>query len=114
MKFGIWGLFGIWSLGFGVCNCTVGIDENLSNYAAIKVFPNPFNDYTTFLLEGINSYDGCSFALYDIFGREVKSIENISNNPFHINKDNLNEDIYIYKIFSNSKIISTGKLVLSQ
>jgi len=73
-----------------------------------SLYPNPANDHLF-----INSPQTISeIAIYDITGKEVLRLENISNNQ--INISDLKTGVYTLKIFGEHHSYSTEKLVISK
>ena len=89
-------------------NIPLGVAENNSSELTTFVNPNPFSTSSTIHLqkESINS----SLTVYDIFGRAVKSID-FSGNEITIDRDNLSNGLYFYKI-GDDTILSSGKLIV--
>ncbi len=81
------------------------------NKFSVKVYPNPFNLTTTFEIKGMNQ--PVTFELYNIIGKQVRAISDITKNKFVINRENLPDGIYIYKISTKDKIICAGKLIVN-
>lgn len=78
------------------CN-PVGVEENYFSQK-IKIYPNPFNDFTNIVFEDASIND-ISLSLYDVFGENVKEFHNhITSKKITLQKDNLSEGIYFLKI----------------
>jgi len=73
----------------------------------IKIFPNPFSDFTTILLndEGENM-----IQLFDISGRLLSEFS-VQENTFHLAKNNLTSGVYLLQI-QNKRGIFRKKLVI--
>lgn len=78
----------------------------------IKVYPNPFSDNTTFVIQSDKLNEMYSFELIDIMGQQVELVKEINTKEFQITHDGLPNGIYFYKICSAEKIIGIGKLIL--
>ena len=52
-----------------------------------------------------------NLIIYDILGKEIKRRDNISGQEIFIDRDNLGNGIYFYRLEENNKIVSTGKLI---
>ncbi|MBA3705141.1 MAG: T9SS type A sorting domain-containing protein [Bacteroidetes bacterium] len=89
---------------------TTGILKNISENT-IVVYPNPFNNTTTFDMQAGDVTDAC-FNLYDVTGRIVKTIKNINTPQFKIEKEYLQNGIYFYTLNDADKLIGSGKLVI--
>ncbi len=77
----------------------------------ISVFPNPFSSSTSFSIMGGTPNSVYGFKLYDLMGREVKSIDKLGSN-FTVEKGNLASNVYIYKINEKDVLIGTGKIMV--
>ena len=73
-------------------------------YKLYQNYPNPFNPSTTINFDIIKS-GNVKIVLYDVLGREVKTIVNENAEPgkFKVvfNADNFASGLYFYKITSN-------------
>ena len=92
-----------------------GISEPViyNNLIEVKVFPNPFNNITTFIISGLGMKEQLNFILYDLIVKEVKEINNISTNIFHLKRDNLTSGMYFYQLLNKKEIIATGKIIIN-
>jgi hypothetical protein len=91
---------------------SAGIDENHIQSQNVSVYPNPFTDATTFSINSSKVNEIYSFELYDVVGKKVKSIANISAKQFEITRNGLENGVYFYKIISSESLVKTGKLIL--
>ena len=73
----------------------------------IKIFPNPFSNFTTVLLnnEGENT-----IQLFDISGRSLRKFV-VNENSFQLSKNNLKSGVYFLEI-QNKKGVFRKKLVI--
>ncbi len=83
------------------------------NEQIVHIYPNPFNNVTTFVISGKNKKEQYNFILYDLIGKEVKEIKNISTNIFHLKRDNLTSGMYFYKLLNKKEIIAVGKIIVN-
>ncbi|PLX01286.1 MAG: hypothetical protein C0594_13470 [Marinilabiliales bacterium] len=91
----------------GIITSTPNVYDETVN---IDVYPNPFSETTKFEVSNYNqSY---SFHLYDITGREVSRINEIQSPSFTLNRNKIDNGVYIYKIVSKQKLIGSGKLII--
>jgi len=88
---------------------TSGIETRKNS--ANKIYPNPFNQYTTIDFENPKNED-CTFILYDIQGRIVKTITHIYADKIIIERNNLDAGLYFFQLRTESQIITTGKLTI--
>ncbi len=77
---------------------------------AVNVYPNPFSETATFELATTETFRQLQFTLYDVTGREIKRI-NFSGNRFDLQRTDLTNGMYIYRIESNGTLLSTGKVI---
>ena len=77
-------------------------------------FTNYFSTFhgnkTTFNIGYGNT--NASFYLYDVTGRIVKTIKNITTPEFKLEREDLQSGIYFYRLNDLEKVISTGKLII--
>ncbi|MBN4062493.1 MAG: hypothetical protein COA57_15430 [Flavobacteriales bacterium] len=94
------------------CNTITGVDEvKLNKDAAFQLYPNPFNTSIT-LDVGKSIGTGVSFTLYDLFGRQVKKVDNIDTEKTEIKTGALKRGMYTYNISNAKGTIRTGKIIL--
>jgi uncharacterized repeat protein (TIGR01451 family) len=86
--------------------------ETSSTNDAIKVFPNPFTETTTFVIESGLSNEHYSFELTDVLGKQVRLVTGINDKQFQISRSGLENGVYFYKIYSSGSIVGIGKLVI--
>jgi len=95
--------------------------NNASAYKLIGNYPNPFNPSTTIEFT-IPSSQKTSVAIYDILGREIRTLYNKqlnggSHSVVWDGKDNtgsiVNSGIYIYRIKTADKTLA-GKMILQK
>ncbi|MEM1322406.1 MAG: T9SS type A sorting domain-containing protein [Bacteroidota bacterium] len=78
--------------------------------ADIAVFPNPFSNSTTIIVEGMELNDGF-FKLYDAVGRLVRT-ETMNNNALTFYKKDLPAGLYFFNIDNGGQLIANGKLII--
>jgi hypothetical protein len=90
-------------------NIATNVNEN-DLVLNIAVYPNPVT--TGFILKISNNIllDNAALKIYDVFGKEVKSIF-INNNEVTVNRGELKAGIYFYSILNNNSSIGKGKLL---
>ena len=93
------------------------VDVNEPNQkASVKVYPNPFIDYATFVLsdDDFGANEEKIFEVYNVAGQLVTS-QRFTGNEYTFQRNNLTDDIYIFKIKSHDlKKIASGKLFISK
>jgi len=96
----------------GCFNVNIKENTNLHQADKVIVYPNPFNNSTTFKIN-IHSPQNLTLIIYDITGREIKKIEHINKNKISFTRENINNGLYFYKIKSSDKTIGIGKLIIN-
>ncbi|MBA3704517.1 MAG: T9SS type A sorting domain-containing protein [Bacteroidetes bacterium] len=92
---------------------TPTVIEKLSgNKAMVKVFPNPFSDNTTFIIQSDKSNEIFSFELLDVLGKQVRSTKEITGKEFHFSRNGLPNGIYFYKFYTAESTVDIGKLII--
>ncbi|NQU34011.1 MAG: T9SS type A sorting domain-containing protein [Bacteroidetes bacterium] len=80
-------------------------DKSICNY------PNPFFSITTlqtgFLLNDV------SLKIYNLYGQQVKHINNISGSNYIFNRENLKGGMYIIRLTKDNSVLATLKIVIS-
>jgi len=84
-----------------------GVNDN--KIEGLNIFPNPATDFVNVSIgtEKINS-----IAIFDITGKQVISLNNISLNNAQVNVSNLEKGIYLMKVVDESNAQETIKLVI--
>lgn len=88
---------------------TVGIIENPINNYSINIYPNPFEDKITF--EFSENLKDINFYLFDVYARIVYEEQYAAAKEIILDNLHFNKGIYFFEIFSNDRIIKTGKVV---
>ena len=89
-----------------------GIEEHLSIKYDVQVYPNPFSDNTTFIIQSEKSGETYSFEIYDLLGKKIKVINEIKSKQFTISRSGIQNGTYFYKIYIAESIIKTGELII--
>ena len=74
------------------------------------IFPNPFSQQAT--LKFSQELHAATFRLYNLYGQLVQEKNNINGKEIILNRENLNNGIYIYEVTDKQKRICTGKAVV--
>ena len=97
----------------GLCNTAlcpdVGIHEQIRDNA-YTISPNPFTESTDIQFNN-PSKENCTLILYDLHGRIVQTIVNITSDKIKIERKELTSGLYFFKIYNNSGIIA-GRLMI--
>jgi len=87
--------------------------EDISLNKKITIYPNPFSNTTTIIINNYNSNKSYTFVMYDLLGREMKRIEDIERNQFTVEKGKLKRGMYFFQVKTNdNNIIGNGKFVI--
>jgi PKD repeat protein len=88
---------------------STSISEEL-NFMEVMIVPHPFSDMATVNLSGkiSSEYD---FVMYDVLGKTVMNINDISDTSFNINRNGLSEGIYFYRIIGLNSDLQ-GKIMI--
>jgi hypothetical protein len=103
-----------WST-YGIDNVNVsfvtGISENAGNSIVQRVYPTPFNFTTTIDLN--MAVTNATLTIYDVCGKQVKTMDNVSGNKIHIEKGDMYSGVYFFRIAESGKSIASGKVVVA-
>ena len=96
----------------GLCPTPSGIANEFQNGIPLKVFPNPFSKMTQLEINPafLNSNLDLIFVMYDVTGKEVTR-ETITNSRLLIERGNLSDGIYFYRLTLGGNAIASGKLI---
>ena len=88
--------------------------NNITNSEyTIQISPNPFSTLTTINITGNNkTTEPISFFMYDLAGKRMNVKSAISGQQIIVDRGDLANGIYFYKLVQVNKIIGTGKLVV--
>ncbi len=93
------------------------LKEDFSMSARVSIFPNPAQENTTFVLEGLSDKD-VSINLINVLGQELDELYNgvIAGDyeQINFNLSKLDKGIYFVNIISEGNIVSTSKLILER
>jgi fimbrial isopeptide formation D2 family protein len=81
-----------------------------NNGINVAAFPNPFKDATNIVITGLN--EKYNFELYDVTGRIERSFPSMNVNEFQLQRGDLAEGLYTYRIIVNNKPVAYGKLLV--
>ena len=95
------------NLSFTVTN---ELQENI-NDLSWTLNPNPFNDCTWLIFNNLTN-EKLVMKIYNSNGQLVKTISSIYTDRVRIEKDNLTNGVYFFKLYNSKMIIATGKLMI--
>jgi hypothetical protein len=99
------------------CSCSsfnIGIPKQNEQVSTVKVYPNPFNSSTNIAINSplLKEEKKLSLIVYDLLGNEVNRIDNISTSLIILDRGQLSQGMYFYKLMNNNEILATGKLMV--
>ncbi len=103
----MWGFFQQHSLD---CPAT-GTSERIHNHHTLKVYPNPFNHSAKIEFDG--KIIDCEIIIHNISGHHVKTIRNIEDTKFLLNRGHLPSGLYFIQLFGEGKLLSTNKIMIT-
>ncbi len=77
----------------------------------INAFPNPFKSSTT--IQFNTELNGAELTIYNIFGQNVKQLNNISGQNIILHRENLSCGVYIMRLIQKNKTLATTKLIIT-
>jgi len=94
--------------------CTLtGISSKVKTIDAVAISPNPFKSSIHIALNNSTKNQNSEFKVYNILGVEVLNTM-LTKQSSTITTNNLPSGIYIYKVFTDNKLIQTGRLISRQ
>ena len=90
---------------------TTDTKEAILEKVVVIAYPNPFEEYTTLRLEGLENKN-YSFTLFNKQGQVVRFLENRIESQITISRDELSAGLYYYHIQTENQKIGRGKLVI--
>jgi hypothetical protein len=93
-----------------IVDIAAGIETQSTN-AAVKVFPNPFSDNTTFMIRSEQLNETYVFELKDVLGKTVKSLKT-TERQFSVSRVGLRGGMYFYSITTTEGVVGIGKIVI--
>jgi hypothetical protein len=94
------------------CSFVVGTATADQNILQAEIYPNPFRESATltisFLFSSASTY---SFEVFDVFGKRV-FYSGFTGDQFTLQRGDLNEGIYFYKLTSENSFSCSGKFTV--
>jgi hypothetical protein len=91
----------------------VGIHDAATTDYSVNVYPNPSTESVIIKFHNPTK-ENVRLLLYNMNGQLVRSIEQITTDEVKIDRLNLKNGIYFFKLYNNVKIIGDGKLTFSE
>jgi len=92
------------------CGNISSVNEIPSQENTITVYPNPFSDYTTLVLT--TQLFKATLLVYDILGKEVMRIENLTGKEIKISRGGMSQGMYFFKIIDGNTSTGQGKMLV--
>lgn len=77
-----------------------------------KIFPNPFDHEATLKISNEVKIENAQLKLFDIIGKEVRSVGGINSNEIKIERGNLNPGVYFYQLKNGQRLLTSGKMIV--
>jgi hypothetical protein len=84
--------------------------QEYGNDSSWTLSPNPFIDHTWLKFKNLN-HEKFVLTIYNTNGQLVKTIDNIYTDRVRIEKDNLANGLYFFKLYNYKMVIASGKLM---
>jgi hypothetical protein len=88
-----------------------GIRAISKQSTSLHIYPNPFTENTTILIDNFNHSLETVLSVYDLLGRNVL-VQPIQSNQTSLEKGNLQNGIYTYHLTENGAVSHTGKFII--
>jgi uncharacterized repeat protein (TIGR01451 family) len=88
----------------------LGITEQKQN-ANFNVFPNPFSESTTFVIQSDKLNETYFFEMTDVLGKKVKQTATMEK-QFKISREGLQNGMYFYNITDSKGVVGKGKVII--
>jgi hypothetical protein len=93
--------------------CVLGLESFDRNNVEVVIYPNPFSNSVTVILNAEIQSNQTQFSLYNILG-EVVFTTTLINSTTLIGTEYLEPGVYFYSITSDNEVVQTGKLISKQ
>lgn len=94
-----------------VVDVTTEIETSSTNNH-VRVYPNPFSESTTFMIQSDKVNDIYIFQLVDVLGKTVRYLNNITEKQFIISRNGLQNGMYFYNITNAEGVVGKGKIII--
>lgn len=89
-----------------------GIENVLVPQVKVKVFPNPFEQYTTLQIESETNYQNISLEVFDAMGRTIVKKQNQNNQQIRLERQSMLPGVYFYRLAADGVLLNSGKLIV--
>ncbi len=78
------------------------------------IYPNPFKNKSIFQVTSQDKMEDYEIVFFNLYGKEVKKIQNVSGNRIEIHRDHLKTGIYVCRVLDQDKnIVGTSRIVIN-
>ncbi|MFK7806500.1 MAG: T9SS type A sorting domain-containing protein, partial [Saprospiraceae bacterium] len=85
-------------------------NNEITNEPSLKIYPNPMDELA--LLELPERGSTYNFRLYDVLGKEVRSVDRIETSDWLLERGSLGSGMYVYVVLGEDGERYTGKLLI--
>lgn len=78
----------------------------------LKVWPNPSTDVTLFQVAGLKVGTAFEVEVYDLMGNLLRVLDGEGPIPARMERNGLNNGIYVYLVKSQEELLGAGKIIL--
>lgn len=93
----------------GILN-PISVSEHVFKNSKSIIFPNPFSNSA--IIKTSIELNDAALKIYDLLGQEVLTNSHLNGQEIKINKENLTNGNYYYKLTQNGELISKGKFII--
>jgi len=95
----------------GIVTSVITPPEIAETGISVNVFPNPFDEYTRFEVEG-EAVKELRLSVYDMVGREVLQQQSTHQQHITMKRNSLIPGVYVFRLMDAKQQLATGKLVI--
>ena len=89
-----------------------GTERLLLPDVQVKVYPNPFQRYTTIEVLGDRIYKNIALEVFDVTGKLVQQIQNNNAQQILLHRNAMPQGLYFYRLLVDGQLLNTGKLLV--
>ncbi len=91
-------------------NHAMYVNEQIDETYPLMLYPNPATDRVTIEFHNPDNQN-LTLTLFDLQGRNVRRIENITGNRFYLHRDGLPSGLYIIRLHANTRIYNAKQII---
>ncbi len=103
----------VWNIVYDTALIVINEPVIYNNLIDVKVYPNPFNEYTTLRITNSERITNYELKIYDLLGNEVSVTIIRNSDSFVISSSNMVAGMYFYKLLNKKEIIAAGKIIVN-